>query len=759
MAENILKGLQVQIRANATPFATEMDKAAAKAKSSAREMSSAVKKEMKEATHSMALFGEETGVKIPRHIRSFIASMPGVGKAMSAAFDTLAVVMVITVLVEAGKKVYELAEAYKKMGEAPEHIKEGFISLNGELQAHNDRMALTNDNLRAAIAKLEGKPVNNLAIALDEARVHADELGSSLEKDIKKTFDLLEKNKASWIQKTFLGVSGDEDLADQNTAYGKQRTELSQEHQAKLHTNLTPKQTEEENAEYYKHDQGLIKARRDWLSGQIGATNTEKGNLNAIGGDGGSFDSRLYKLRGLMANTFQESDADKQDQDNQGLQGKFKTDTTNKENATAAETARKKRIAESKRLDDVEWKDYEEAATRSTDHHKRSLAETLDYYAAHQTLREGNKLKQQDKNADTEDEQDKQDIAALNKYNDAQNHLSDKLSALREKDSHSFMSEVSKAGALTNQWIAFNEKLGVSHTATSNAITTAHTQEFNALQKILVAERDRIAAETAGERTPDELAAWNESHKDKLKGANHAITAGQEGYELQHKEDLHLQQIQTASAGFKQFFDDFEKNADNAGKAVHEALSIAMNGVNSELTKAMMGEKTNWSGAFKQTGSSMINSGLKSAESLLFKSADGSAFKPFHVIMAGMGLATTGASGAATGFMGSLGKYAHMMGFANGGNPDPYKTSIVGENGPELFTPRGVAGHITSNRDSFGSGGGGNTTIHQTIDATGTNAAETEMRVRQGSMAAYSQAMQDGPKAQAERSRRRPGGR
>ena len=69
--------------------------------------------EARESKASLALMGEEIGVHIPRHIRGFISSMPGVGAALSAAFSGIAVVALIGVIVEAIKKVAEFRETSK----------------------------------------------------------------------------------------------------------------------------------------------------------------------------------------------------------------------------------------------------------------------------------------------------------------------------------------------------------------------------------------------------------------------------------------------------------------------------------------------------------------------------------------------------------------------------------------------------------------------------------------------------------------------
>lgn len=64
-----------------------------------------VKYSTQEAKATMALLGEEAGIRIPRHLRSFVAELPGVGQALSAAFSATAVLILIQLLVEGTEKL------------------------------------------------------------------------------------------------------------------------------------------------------------------------------------------------------------------------------------------------------------------------------------------------------------------------------------------------------------------------------------------------------------------------------------------------------------------------------------------------------------------------------------------------------------------------------------------------------------------------------------------------------------------------------
>ena len=64
--------------------------------------------------------------------------------------------------------------------------------------------------------------------------------------------------------------------------------------------------------------------------------------------------------------------------------------------------------------------------------------------------------------------------------------------------------------------------------------------------------------------------------------------------------------------------------------------------------------------------------------------------------------------------------------FANGGVTKPNKSYIVGERGPELFTP-GVTGRVTPNHEM----GGGSTNVVVNVDASGSSVEGDEQRGRE----------------------------
>ncbi len=174
---------------------------------------------MHEAKAEIALLGEEVGVKVPRHLRGFLAEIPGVGAALTALFSVTAVLMLIQIVVEAGKKLYEFG---MKGLEAAEKIAESWSKSTGEIRKHNDELQVANDKLDVEIAKLEHKPANMLKLALDESIVAADKLAEALAKDYDEVQKLLKQDHVSGME-SFIGMftGGSKSTSDEESLITK----------------------------------------------------------------------------------------------------------------------------------------------------------------------------------------------------------------------------------------------------------------------------------------------------------------------------------------------------------------------------------------------------------------------------------------------------------------------------------------------------------------------------------------------------------
>ena len=130
-----------------------------------------------------------------RAAERFISLIPGVGKALQAAFPIVGGIALAGVFVKIGE---EAAKAIQKIEQAEQSITNSFRTLNLSGLTANDTLAITNDRLENEIAKLQGKPENNLKIAIDEARLAADKMADSLDRDNAKIKELLSQNAVPW---------------------------------------------------------------------------------------------------------------------------------------------------------------------------------------------------------------------------------------------------------------------------------------------------------------------------------------------------------------------------------------------------------------------------------------------------------------------------------------------------------------------------------------------------------------------------------
>jgi hypothetical protein len=112
-----------------------------------------------------------------------------------------------------------------------------------------------------------------------------------------------------------------------------------------------------------------------------------------------------------------------------------------------------------------------------------------------------------------------------------------------------------------------------------------------------------------------------------------------------------------------------------------------------------------------------------------------------------------GISGGFGGIFGSL--LGGLIPHAEGGSVSPGNAYLIGERGPEILA--GASGNITSNvaaRRAFGGSAG--SIAYYTIDARGTDPAQTEQRTRTALLAVHNSAVSNSVQVQAERMKRIP---
>lgn len=193
------------MKAGTAELFVDMDKAKAKV----REFGTAAKTSNAEVAATIkAMEGNFQGAN--RAIARFLTSTLGVGPIVAAAFPVVGAVLLGTAVLETGKKI---AAFFSDMRNAAEKARAAFRELNAPLKLTNDELAVSNLRLENDIAKLEGKRQNTLQVALAEARVEADKLADSLEKDLRNLEKLLNEQKVGFLQEMF-GKAGTGDIKE-----------------------------------------------------------------------------------------------------------------------------------------------------------------------------------------------------------------------------------------------------------------------------------------------------------------------------------------------------------------------------------------------------------------------------------------------------------------------------------------------------------------------------------------------------------------
>jgi hypothetical protein len=102
---------------------------------------------LREAKGEAGLLGEAFGIHLPRHVRTFVAEMPGVGAALSAAFSATAVLFLVEALVKASEKLSDF------VGSALIYTKE-LKEQHSLLVQENDEIAKQSELYNKAAASL-----------------------------------------------------------------------------------------------------------------------------------------------------------------------------------------------------------------------------------------------------------------------------------------------------------------------------------------------------------------------------------------------------------------------------------------------------------------------------------------------------------------------------------------------------------------------------------------------------------------------------
>jgi hypothetical protein len=755
-----------------------------------------VRKEVNESNHSLGLFGEAFGVTVPRHIRTFVSQMPGVASAMSVAFDGIAVIVVIKVLVEAAEKVKKLTEAYEEAGRASQKMADGTKEITDKLEVSGRALIVHTDHLQKMIDKLEHKPHNGLKDALDEAAEHADILFAKLKASFDEAAKLLKENEVGFLGQ-MVGKSSNADVTKISTDTKKQIDALPRDENFDVAANVIVQKAWRQleamritsnragDRDIQKHGQNR---------GLIDSINTEQNVLSAINdyGDKEQTDDRKQKEADVaQAKNDKDKDADAKRRKalEEQKQADAKEKTAIEERLKTLATGREKLemlLNTPVRAGNQNWLTGERGSLINEG--QKQFAKDYKPTNAWETAISGTSVRLGNMSAPLQGGM--QALPSGHALTEALKKASEEAGQSSKLD----LEDVTRKSQIAQSSIDWREKTGqLSQYAAAMQLTALHTGEYANKLNILKAAQDALV----NGRTTHSDGLTDAEYSNKLKANKNEQSELTGGYNLQHAEDLWKQQMQTAGAGMRDFWESVITDSENAAQAVKSAMTQTMAGINSDLAKAMTGQKTNWSKTFEGVGTSTLTSGLKMGEGQFAKALGlgakrgDSAGTPMFVqevanlaggakgaiggalgkaggwlsglfhrgggVASPTGIAGADTSGAGVDLSGGIGALAGMIpGLAAGGDGDGL--TLVGENGPEVANlPSGS--HVTNHSDLTKMlKGGGGVTNHYTIDARGTNAAEVDMRVKQGMLLAHNQAVSSTMKAQQERARRRPSG-
>src|SRR5580765_341087 len=147
--------------------------------------------EFHRAQGEVALIGELFGIRLPRHVRSFIAALPGVGEALSAAFSATAVIFI-------GIAIYKAIEAVQKFQERATELAQGWVDIGEKSKAS---LASMDDQILETQITLEKFNKDHVKVLRDELILIDRQTLNQLRKefdDTAKSIDDLMKKSVGW---------------------------------------------------------------------------------------------------------------------------------------------------------------------------------------------------------------------------------------------------------------------------------------------------------------------------------------------------------------------------------------------------------------------------------------------------------------------------------------------------------------------------------------------------------------------------------
>ncbi|WP_420239264.1 hypothetical protein ACOBR2_06710 [Telmatobacter bradus] len=712
--------------------------------------SATVKRELKEAQGAVAVFGEEVGVHLPRHVQKFLVALPGVSKVVAQAFSAVAIFSMGSAVVELGGKV---AKFFEEQAEAARKNAAAWRSLRDPLEQNNDELRVTNDKLDVAIAKLEHKPQSGIKLAIDEAIVSAEKLSTKLTESVSKLHDTLKQAQPGIVAR-FFGVQGEGDIVGRSKDLEEKMSDMKvserDKSEAMRGSGASPQAVEEAMRTF---DEARVKAFKDeiqWAKQQLqDAVHEQRAQQFGAGQNGYNQGPRIGALKnyiGSLGDMADSVDLTHTQQDKQGVVDHLQA-------GEAAKHAAAERLAEMER-------------ELQTDEllHGKSLTGEISYWR--------DRVKVFDQGSSEWVAVMERLRAANEKYFDAP--MSSRLKASGEQQSQYVMDE--QSGGLYGfkasdsghaEYAAAQEKASSSQAglnakiqeeADKLAVARGQMDAHTEASRARVREFQTYLAQDAAIAKQIHELSGNLAFEQITGGVDYETRAKLLGLETQRNDlggkyavsDMQSRQTEEMTTAMGRLHEETDKLANqftDLGGYLSEGLKQSLDEFNNTVVRALSGQKTSWGDMGAGVFRTASKDALQGAEGKIMKAFGfGKKGDGYHVYVDNMaGAQANGAilsSMSGGGGLGNLvrsatsavGSFA-LPHFASGGTIGAGTAALVGENGPELFMSAS-SGRIVPN-DAISLGGGGGVNFHTSIDATGsTDPAAVQAAVNRA-MASY----------------------
>lgn len=669
------------------------------------------------------------GTPSVRAAESFASSVPFLSKAFDFAFPAIGAA---ALAVELGNGVAELVKMKKEATELPEHLRDAFEGLNAPLYLSVDNLRKTNDELELAIAKLEHKPANTLALSLDEARINADRLAESTDRAAASVKKLLEENKVGFKEWLITGQTSTGPFTKEINSRMKELQDLQRENRDALRSGSdTPQAAQAREANITGKLQSLYDFAR-------------KNRKDLQSFDNGSQTSNINILAGIEDWAGSTLDEQAQQKKNTALNAKKQQLEQDKALSQQATEAQRKAISDTKQLWEEQLAAYNSTGNVTLEEERKF------WYDRINAVQQGSEL-----------------------YNYAQKKANDLLKQLNEQR----RKQADELRKINDQWRSqdlkqLTQALLPGAVAQSKGITEAQTTGISLRDARRAAGYSSKEAEIADEASSGRLTRldaaiqlrtlhtkqYNEQLKE-LRENLEAVQSDAPDAEAQRnrinqqitelnarrdqqvlRDDVTGSSGSSGSVGFRDALNDFVLASRDAASQMRSITQSILGGLNQNISAAIVGGRTNWADTFRGFGQLIAGAGLQGLEgtalgALGLGKPDGSISNPLWVRSTDSEIGGAVSAVTGSGVLGRVGGFISSIfggGRAIGGGVDANTSYLVGERGPEILTMGSQSGRITPNSQIGGD------SHYYTVDARGaTDPAAVEAAVHRAiSMAA-----------------------